>query len=119
MCFLRSFKLPNFQKVPYHMNSVTWNYALLLKTRELVQYLVEKRKAIDYSKPEFTIERQDSDDIRQKILSISSTDWKNMGFSKGTLHYMKQNAKADKPFTLNTHVRERLEMWEGDFFSYR
>ncbi len=34
-----------------------------------------------------------------------------MGFSKGTLHYMKQNAKSDKPFTLNAHVRERLEEW--------
>jgi len=37
-----------------------------------------------------------------------------MGFSKGTLHYMKQNAKADKPFTLNADVRERLEMWKQD-----
>lgn len=25
---------------------------------------------------------------------------------------MKQNAKADKPFKLNAHVRERLEQWE-------
>nr|WP_280176520.1 hypothetical protein [Methanococcoides vulcani] len=38
---------------------------------------------------------------------------KNMVFSKGTLHYMKQNAKSDKPFTLNAHVRERLETWGG------
>jgi CRISPR-associated protein Cas1 len=35
-----------------------------------------------------------------------------MGFSKDTLHYMKQNAKADKLFKLNKHVWERLEMWE-------
>jgi CRISPR-associated protein Cas1 len=37
---------------------------------------------------------------------------KKMGFSKGTLHYMKQNAKSNKLFTLNTHVRERLEELE-------
>lgn len=84
----------------------------MLKTRELAQYLVEKRKAIDFSKPEFTIDRQDSEDIRQKILNISYTEWKNLGFSKGTLHYMKQNAKADKPFTLNAHNKERLDKWE-------
>jgi len=35
-----------------------------------------------------------------------------MGFSKGTLHYMKQNAKNEKPFTLNAHVREGLEGWD-------
>ena len=43
--------------------------------------------------------------------TISTPFLKNMGFSKGTLHYMKQNAKSDKPFSLNTHVRERLENW--------
>ncbi len=36
-------------------------------------------------------------------------EWKNMGFSKGTSHYMKQNAMSDKPFTLNAHVMERFE----------
>jgi CRISPR-associated protein Cas1 len=90
-----------------------WSYALLLKTRELAQYLVGKRKTFDLSKPAYAVERQDSDDIRQKILNISYSDWKKMGFSKGTLHYMKKNAEADKPFTMNAHVRERLEMWEG------
>jgi len=24
---------------------------------------------------------------------------------------MKKNAEADKPFTMNAHVRERLEIW--------
>ncbi|AFV22346.1 CRISPR-associated protein, Cas1 family [Methanolobus psychrophilus R15] len=99
------------KKVPYQKQSVIWSYALLLKTRELAQFLVEKKKSVDFCKPEYTIERQDSEDIRQKILSISYTEWENMGFSKGTLHYMKKNAEADKPFTLNSHVRERLELW--------
>jgi CRISPR-associated protein Cas1 len=101
------------KKTPYQKQSVIWSYALLLKTKELAQFLVEKKKTIDFCKPEYTIERQDSVDIRQKILSISCTDWENVGFSKGTLYYMKKNAKADKPFTLNAHVRERLKIWEG------
>ena len=25
---------------------------------------------------------------------------------------MKKNAESDKPFTLNKHVRERLDQWE-------
>jgi len=51
--------------------------------------------------------------LRKKIIDMSYVEWKKMGFSKGTLHYMKQNAKADEPFSLNTHVKERVEMWEG------
>jgi CRISPR-associated protein Cas1 len=101
------------KKVAYKKQSVMWSYALLLKTRELAQYLVGKKKTLDFSKPAYSVERQDSNDIRQKILSISYSDWKDMGFSKGTLHYMKKNAEADKPFTLNAHVKERLENWEG------
>lgn len=34
-----------------------------------------------------------------------------MEFSKGTLHHMKQNTKANEPFTLYTHVEERLGEW--------
>ncbi|WP_292462316.1 CRISPR-associated protein Cas1 [Methanolobus sp.] len=101
------------KKIPYQKQSVMWSYALLLKTRELAQYLVEKKKSGDFCKPVYTIERPDSDDIRQKILSISYTDWENMGFSKGTLHYMKKNAEANMAFTLNAHVKERLELWES------
>lgn len=29
----------------------------------------------------------------------------------GFLHKMKKNVEAEKPFSLNAHVRERLEMW--------
>jgi len=35
-----------------------------------------------------------------------------MGFSKRTLNYMKKNVQGDKPFTLNKHVKERVNQWE-------
>jgi CRISPR-associated protein Cas1 len=51
--------------------------------------------------------------IRQKIAKISYANWQKMSFSKGTLHYMKKNAKAEKPFTMNKHVRQRLNEWDN------
>jgi hypothetical protein len=53
------------------------------------------------------VQRVDSHEIRQKTLSISYIDWKKLGFSKGTLYYMKQKAKSDKTFTLKSHVLGR------------
>jgi CRISPR-associated protein Cas1 len=47
----------------------------------------------------------------KKILSISYAEWQKMGFSKGTLHYLKKNSKSEKPFTFHKKVRERLEHW--------
>lgn len=95
----------------YRNKQHTWSAILLLKTRELAQYRVGKHKNVDLMSPVYEIERQDNMEIRQLILGISYSEWKKMGFSKGTLHYMKQNAKSGKSFSLNAHVRERLEMW--------
>ena len=63
-------------------------------------------------KPEYQVDRVDTDEIRRKIQSISYADWKKPGFSKGSLHYMKKNAESEKPFSLNQHVVERLMAWD-------
>ncbi len=65
-------------------------------------------------KPSYQIERPDSDDMRQKIQDISYSEWQTLGFSKGSLHYMKENAKSGKAFSLNSHVIERLENWNNE-----
>lgn len=94
--------------VEYQGKDITWSYAMLLKTRELAHYLIGKKRTLDFLKPEYEMERQDSVDIRQKIRDISYAEWRNMGFSKGTLHYLKKNAEGNRPFTMNKHVKERL-----------
>jgi CRISPR-associated protein Cas1 len=100
------------KKVSYQGKERTWSYVIFLKVKELAHYLTSKKEKLEFVKPEYEIERIDSQEIRQKILSISYVDWKKLGFSKGTLHYMKQNAKSDKPFTLNSHVLKRVKAWE-------
>ncbi|WP_440953770.1 CRISPR-associated endonuclease Cas1 [Methanococcoides sp. FTZ1] len=98
-------------KVEYRKKNGSWGSVLLLKARELNCNVVGKRKTIEFSKPVFVAERDDSDLLRKKIIDMPYTEWKKMGFSKGTLHYMKQNAMSGKSFSLNAHVRERLEGW--------
>ncbi|MCM2466009.1 CRISPR-associated protein Cas1 [Methanoculleus sp. CWC-02] len=97
--------------VPYLGKEYPWHYVMLLKARELAHYLIGKKTMSAFVTPMYTVERQDSDEIRQKILNVPYAEWKKMGFSKGTLHYMKQNTKNGKSFTLNKHVRERLAEW--------
>ncbi len=97
--------------VEYQGKETSWDYVIFLKARELAHYLVGKQKSLDLISPDYEIKRQDSDDIRKKILSISYTEWKRRGFSKGTLHYMKKNAESEQPFSLNKHVITRLDEW--------
>jgi hypothetical protein len=89
-----------------------FRHANFLRVRVFAQYLVGKQKSLDLVSPDYSINRQDADDIRKKILSIPYIEWKRRGFSKGTLHYMKKNAEGDQPFTLNKHVMTRLDQWD-------
>ena len=43
---------------------------MLLKTKELAQHLVGKRKTVDFMSPVYEIERQDNMEIRQLLLYI-------------------------------------------------
>ncbi|WFN35245.1 CRISPR-associated endonuclease Cas1 [Methanogenium sp. S4BF] len=98
--------------VEYQGKELMWSYVMVLKGRELAQYLTGKKQSVSFMKPEYQVDRVDTDEIRRKILSISYADWKKLGFSKGSLHYMKKNAESEKPFSLNQHVVERLMVWD-------
>lgn len=49
----------------------------------------------------------------KKFLRFIIRIGKKWGFLKRTLNYMKKNVQGDKPFTLNKHVRERLNQWDN------
>ena len=38
----------------------------------------------------------------------TSFRWKKMGYSKGTLRYLKKNAKDNKPFKIYCKLRDKL-----------
>jgi len=49
---------------------------------------------LDLASPSWVIDRQDSDEMRQKILAIPYAEWEKMGFSKGTLYVHDEQAWA-------------------------
>lgn len=54
-----------------------------------------------------------------KIPAITYAEWKKMGFSRRALFYLKKSAWDGKPFTMNKHVRERLEQWRDNTYLKR
>ncbi|WP_406661846.1 hypothetical protein V7O66_04840 [Methanolobus sp. ZRKC3] len=46
----------------------------MLKARELSHHLVGKRKAVEFNKPAYVAERDDSDLLRKKIIDMSYTE---------------------------------------------
>ena len=95
-------------KARFQGKSCTWSYIIQIQTRELAHLLLGKKRELDLTLPNYKIKRQDTEELRKKILAMPYLAWKKLGFSKGTLHYLKKNARANKPFTINKHVYERL-----------
>ena len=96
--------------VKYNKKNYQWSSIIDLKAQELANYLLGKRKDIDFSTPSYQLDRIDNKELRDKILAISYTEWKELGFSKGTLHQLKEKARSDKPFYLQKRVKEKLEI---------
>jgi CRISPR-associated protein Cas1 len=92
----------------YEGKDRAWSTVMQMKTRELAQYILQTKPKLDLTKPKAKLKRDDTEELREVIRNLSYTQWKDLGFSKGTLHYLKQNADSDKPFTVNSHVKERL-----------
>jgi CRISPR-associated protein Cas1 len=89
-----------------------WHYIILLKARELAQFLTKKEKMLDFIQPKFLADRLDDAELRAKILDIPYSDCQATGFSKGTLHYLKANADKEKPFAIRKKVLEKLSALE-------
>jgi CRISPR-associated protein Cas1 len=98
----------------YQDKEISFGYLILLKTRELAQFLTLSKTSFNVLTSKLNVKRRDTFNVRKTILKISYNDWQKRGYSKGTLYYMKKNAEGNKPFTLNKHVRERRDQWENE-----
>ena len=95
------------KKVFYKSNSYSWSYVIILKTQELAQWLSGKSD-LNFCLPKAELRRDDTAELRKKILAFSYSKAKKVGMSSGTLWYLKHNANAGKPFKIYKKVREGL-----------
>jgi CRISPR-associated protein Cas1 len=98
------------KKVFYRKNWYSWHYIILLKTQELAQYLLGKRRELRFDLPRLELKRIDNVKLREKILKFPYSKAKKLGISKGTLWYLKHNAMSDKPFKVYRNSRRKLKL---------
>ena len=97
--------------VTYLGDKTNWHYIILLKIREFAQFMSNPNKKIDFSNPNYKLTRKDTIELRDKIQNISYVAWKKKGLSKGTLHYIKQNIKNNKPFYIKKNTADIIANW--------
>lgn len=99
------------KKVRHRGREYTWSYVLITQTIDFAHYLTGEKEKLDFCFPVPDLDRVDTAELRKKILSTSIYRWQKKGFSKGTLSNLKKNARSDKPFGINEHVKKRIEVF--------
>ena len=103
---LRELQLTFNTRAKYHGKEWKWDNIIGMKARELANGLDSCN--IDFSMPKLEIKRNDNKELRDRISKIKYSDWAKLGYSKGTLHYLKHNLDS-LSFKVYEPVLRKLE----------
>jgi len=95
--------------VVYGGRRLMWDTVILRKCQELARYLLGKCRSFDLTSPRPVLERSDSRQLREKILSLSQSEARKLGIGKSTFHYLRRNARSHRSFRVYRKVRKRIQ----------
>ncbi len=85
-----------------------WDTVIEQKTEELGRYLTGKSSTLDFVEPAPSLERQDSRELRSKILALTQSQARQLGIGKSTLYYLRRNARMRRPIVVYSKLLEKL-----------
>lgn len=94
--------------VRYRGQRMKWDTVIEEKTSELARFLTGKTCTVDFAGPSPKLDRLDDSELRERINSLTSHEAKERGLGKSTLHYLRRNARGERPFRVYGKVREKL-----------
>ncbi len=77
--------------------------------RELSRYILGKTKTLDFKIPDIEISRNDTIDIKNRIISIDPEKRKALKINKSTLWYQQKKIKEDKTIKLYKKTRAKIK----------
>jgi CRISPR-associated protein Cas1 len=96
--------------IKYKVGTQKWDTVILRKTQELAKFLSGQTKIIDFTEPSPTLERTDSQELRNRILKLSQSEAKDIGIGKSTLHYLRKHARENKSFKVYSKVTRKISV---------
>lgn len=94
--------------VTYRDRVLKWDTVIEHKTNELARFLIGKPITLDFAGTAPKLVRQDSSELRTKILALTASRARRLGIEKSTLHYLRKKANLEDSFEVYARVRSRL-----------
>jgi len=102
----------NFNKKVIYKRNKRYSYQSILldNVQQLANFISDKCKGDGniFTIPKIVIERNDSLNMRERILNMSPAERKYLGINKSTLWYMKKNVAGGKKIKVYDKVLDRL-----------
>ena len=100
----------NFNKrYEFRNKQHTLDNIMFENVRELSRYLSGKVKSLEFKIPDITMSRNDTTDIKDKIMSIDPEKRKDLKINKSTLWYQQKKIKEGKTIKIYNKTRVRIE----------
>ena len=96
-------------KVSYGKKHFAYQNILYDNVSQLAQYIVDKKKTIEFIVPHVEINRDDDLLIREKILSMSPEERKKLGINKSTLWYLKKNISSKDKIKIYDKILDKIK----------
>ena len=88
----------NFNARYNYKNGKNYSYQIILQDdlQQLANFIVGKKKEFEFILPKTRLNRNDSLELREKILNMIPEERKQLGINKSTLWYIKRNLSEEK-----------------------
>ena len=106
--FLQLLKARFNSGVKHNGKTCKWDTVILNKTQELARFLAVKSGDIDFLEPTPDIRRNDTSEIRRRILELTQNEAKKLGIGKSTLHELRRRAESDSLFKVYEKTTRKL-----------
>jgi len=94
--------------VRYSGRALKWDTVIEQKTVELSRYLVGRTGRLDFSEPSPNLHREDDQELRRRILSLSQSEARRIGIGKSTRYSMRKNVAGRGRFRVYRKVFPKL-----------
>lgn len=88
----------NFNARYNYKNGKNYSYQIILQDnlQQLANLIIGKKKEFDFVIPKIKLNRNDELELREKILSMTIEERKELGINKSTLWHIKKNLSEGK-----------------------
>ena len=101
----------NFNHKELYKNNKRYSYQNILhdQVQHLANFILGKQKQLEFYIPKIKLERNDDVEIKEKILSMTPQQRKELGINKSTLWYLKNNLTKGKKVVIYDKIKTKLE----------